>query len=267
VDECTEGSHACRYNQVCQNIAGSYSCSCPPGYRTLGTGWPCLDLDECQTPHQCQHECRNSLGSYSCLCPSGYRLLSNGKTCHGQCRGARGVPPPHGALGVIFLGLQVFLFPQDGCSQPQIPTVSAHVSLPQCPGRCGGLGIEPPSQPPQTLHGGHNPVRPQPDVLQHARRCPLHRLWAWHGGRGERGAWGMSPHPVCPLILSVPFPPTHGCPPPTPGCWSRARGCQPLPSTVHAAVKPFPAQFGMSGEFPSESHFVEGSPWPPQEGS
>lgn len=42
VDECTEGSHACRYNQLCQNAAGSYSCSCPPGYRTLGTGWPCL---------------------------------------------------------------------------------------------------------------------------------------------------------------------------------------------------------------------------------
>lgn len=42
IDECTEGSHSCRYNQICQNAAGSYHCSCPPGYRTLGVGWPCL---------------------------------------------------------------------------------------------------------------------------------------------------------------------------------------------------------------------------------
>ncbi|KAK4811634.1 hypothetical protein QYF61_022727 [Mycteria americana] len=42
IDECTEGSHICRYNQLCQNAAGTYRCACPPGYRSLGAGWPCL---------------------------------------------------------------------------------------------------------------------------------------------------------------------------------------------------------------------------------
>lgn len=41
VDECAEGSHTCRYNQLCQNTAGTYRCACPPGYRSLGAGWPC----------------------------------------------------------------------------------------------------------------------------------------------------------------------------------------------------------------------------------
>lgn len=42
IDECAEGSHACRYNQLCQNAAGTYRCACPPGYHSLGAGWPCL---------------------------------------------------------------------------------------------------------------------------------------------------------------------------------------------------------------------------------
>ncbi|TRZ13268.1 hypothetical protein HGM15179_013842 [Zosterops borbonicus] len=80
VDECTEGSHACRYNQVCQNAAGSYRCSCPPGYRTLGVGWPCLDVNEClQFPPPCTFECRNLRGSYECLCPAGKTLLPGGQ--------------------------------------------------------------------------------------------------------------------------------------------------------------------------------------------
>lgn len=111
VDECTEGSHACRYNQICQNAAGSYRCSCPPGYRTLGTGWPCLgtswaltvtplrcsslsfphpaaaphffpppDINEClHFPPPCAFECRNLRGSYECLCPAGKTLLPGGQ--------------------------------------------------------------------------------------------------------------------------------------------------------------------------------------------
>ncbi|RMB93417.1 hypothetical protein DUI87_30112 [Hirundo rustica rustica] len=80
VDECSEGSHACRYNQVCQNAAGSYRCSCPPGYRTLGVGWPCLDVNEClRFPPPCAFECRNLRGSYECLCPAGRTLLPGGQ--------------------------------------------------------------------------------------------------------------------------------------------------------------------------------------------
>ncbi|XP_071430396.1 hemicentin-2 [Pithys albifrons albifrons] len=80
VDECTEGSHVCRYNQLCQNTAGTYRCTCPPGYRTLGVGWPCLDVNEClQFPPPCAFECRNLRGSYECLCPTGRTLLPGGQ--------------------------------------------------------------------------------------------------------------------------------------------------------------------------------------------
>ncbi|XP_072739134.1 hemicentin-2-like [Ciconia boyciana] len=76
IDECTEGSHICRYNQLCQNAAGTYRCVCPPGYRSLGAGWPCLDVNEClQSPPPCTFECRNLRGSYECLCPPGRTLL------------------------------------------------------------------------------------------------------------------------------------------------------------------------------------------------
>ncbi|XP_065551612.1 hemicentin-2 [Lathamus discolor] len=80
IDECAAGSHACRYNQLCQNTAGTYRCVCPPGYHSLGTGWPCLDINEClQLPPPCAFECRNLRGSYECLCPSGRTLLPDGE--------------------------------------------------------------------------------------------------------------------------------------------------------------------------------------------
>ncbi|XP_010176901.1 PREDICTED: hemicentin-2, partial [Mesitornis unicolor] len=80
IDECAEGSHACRYNQLCQNVAGTYSCACPPGYHSLGAGWPCLDINEClQIPPPCAFGCHNLRGSYECLCPSGRTLLSGGE--------------------------------------------------------------------------------------------------------------------------------------------------------------------------------------------
>ncbi|XP_071622127.1 hemicentin-2 isoform X2 [Heliangelus exortis] len=86
IDECTEGSHSCRYNQLCQNTLGTYSCVCPPGYHSLGAGWPCLDINEClQFPPPCAFKCRNLRGSYECLCPPGRTLLPGG-----QCSGANG---------------------------------------------------------------------------------------------------------------------------------------------------------------------------------
>ncbi|KAM6237533.1 hemicentin-2 [Spheniscus humboldti] len=76
IDECTEGSHTCRYNQLCQNAVGTYRCACPPGYHSLSAGWPCLDINEClQSPPPCAFECRNLRGSYECLCPPGMTLL------------------------------------------------------------------------------------------------------------------------------------------------------------------------------------------------
>ncbi|NXF18043.1 HMCN2 protein, partial [Rhodinocichla rosea] len=54
--------------------AGEQGNQCPLGFTPDPGQLYCVDLDECQTLDQCQHECRNSPGSYSCLCPTGYRL-------------------------------------------------------------------------------------------------------------------------------------------------------------------------------------------------
>lgn len=42
VDECRDGTHQCRYNQICENTRGSYHCTCPRGYRSQGVGRPCV---------------------------------------------------------------------------------------------------------------------------------------------------------------------------------------------------------------------------------
>ncbi|KAG8535067.1 hypothetical protein GDO81_029525, partial [Engystomops pustulosus] len=84
VDECRDGSHMCRYNQICENTAGGYRCSCPRGYRTQGVGRPCLDINECQqVPRPCAYQCQNLAGSYKCLCPPGKQLLADGRSCAG----------------------------------------------------------------------------------------------------------------------------------------------------------------------------------------
>ncbi|NWI37683.1 HMCN2 protein, partial [Picathartes gymnocephalus] len=54
--------------------AGNQRNQCPLGFIPDPGQLYCIDLDECQTLSQCQHECRNSPGSYRCLCPPGYRL-------------------------------------------------------------------------------------------------------------------------------------------------------------------------------------------------
>jgi len=42
IDECRDGSHQCRYNQICENTRGSYHCTCPRGFRSQGVGRPCI---------------------------------------------------------------------------------------------------------------------------------------------------------------------------------------------------------------------------------
>uniref|UniRef100_UPI0035900F1F hemicentin-1 n=1 Tax=Myxine glutinosa TaxID=7769 RepID=UPI0035900F1F len=81
IDECSMGTHECKYNQVCENMSGGYRCACPQGLRSQDTDGPCLDVDECSLKVTCQHECRNTFGSFHCTCPVGYQLLDNGKTC------------------------------------------------------------------------------------------------------------------------------------------------------------------------------------------
>lgn len=52
INECRDGTHQCRYNQICENTRGSYHCTCPRGYRSQGVGRPCLGTYAfCLLPH------------------------------------------------------------------------------------------------------------------------------------------------------------------------------------------------------------------------
>ena len=39
------------------------------------------DVNECNNELSCQHGCTNLAGSYKCSCPKGYRLNKDNRTC------------------------------------------------------------------------------------------------------------------------------------------------------------------------------------------
>ncbi|XP_066302464.1 von Willebrand factor D and EGF domain-containing protein-like [Branchiostoma lanceolatum] len=79
IDECADAqAYGC--NHICQNVPGSYRCTCQPGYILVEPN--CIDLDECLVGvSECSHVCFNTNGSYTCHCPQGLVLGPNGKTC------------------------------------------------------------------------------------------------------------------------------------------------------------------------------------------
>ncbi|KAB7496284.1 Hemicentin-2, partial [Armadillidium nasatum] len=82
INECAELTAGCHYTQRCENMWGRYRCSCQKGFKSMGPGHPCLDINECHTsPPPCNYECRNLIGDYECICPPGFRRLRDRKTC------------------------------------------------------------------------------------------------------------------------------------------------------------------------------------------
>ncbi|XP_073528886.1 fibulin-7 [Phyllobates terribilis] len=76
---------------ACINTPGSYRCSCPAGYKLLGDGKNCEDIDECTLGlHNCtKHSmCINTAGGFQCLlpeCPKPNGNISYVKTSPIQC--------------------------------------------------------------------------------------------------------------------------------------------------------------------------------------
>jgi len=57
IDECTDGTHKCDVNgAVCNNIQGSYNCTCKDAF--YGDGIICTDIDECASSFK---ECKDGL--------------------------------------------------------------------------------------------------------------------------------------------------------------------------------------------------------------
>lgn len=83
-----------------------------------------------------------------------------------------------------------------------------------------------------------------PDQSTEGSRTPgVRECGHGRGGRGERDAFALEDVP------SSYLPHFHPRVSSTPGCWSRAVGCQPLPSAVQTAVKPFLTHFGVGRGF------------------
>ena len=85
IDECLELAGACQPVGRCENVPGSYRCSCPPGYELDETGKRCVDKDECDSESmQCQFGCVNLVGGFRCECPIGFVHYFYWNQCIGQ---------------------------------------------------------------------------------------------------------------------------------------------------------------------------------------
>ena len=81
IDECADDAdNDCE--GLCINTAGSYVCSCDPGYRLGSDERTCHDVNECaEHSDGCEQRCNNTVGSFHCLCEEGYTLKSDNKSC------------------------------------------------------------------------------------------------------------------------------------------------------------------------------------------
>ncbi|KAL5019347.1 hypothetical protein ScPMuIL_005069 [Solemya velum] len=76
----------------CENIEGSYTCTCGAGYENTEDQTICTDIDECEYPNNCTDPdsgkfvtgvigCVNGQGSYTCMCGAGYENTENPTIC------------------------------------------------------------------------------------------------------------------------------------------------------------------------------------------
>lgn len=72
-DECIQTTSPCTSPAICQNTVGSYTCSCPTGYRLDASKTSCTDINECEEGTSgcySKNYCQNTVPGYSCSCPT-----------------------------------------------------------------------------------------------------------------------------------------------------------------------------------------------------
>ncbi|XP_051918469.1 vitamin K-dependent protein S isoform X1 [Hippocampus zosterae] len=91
IDECSDPKFLAGCNQKCDNIPGSFHCSCKDGYYLIDN-IKCADVNECRMyPSICQEpaQCVNTPGMFECQCPAGYKYNFTSKSCNDvdECAG------------------------------------------------------------------------------------------------------------------------------------------------------------------------------------
>jgi hypothetical protein len=80
INECASNNGGCDHNATCMNTAGSFTCTCNPGYS--GPGTTCTQINPCLTSNggcDANATCTNNSGFAACQCKTGY--MGSGTSC------------------------------------------------------------------------------------------------------------------------------------------------------------------------------------------
>ncbi|XP_057187327.1 vitamin K-dependent protein S [Triplophysa rosa] len=83
INECEDANFPAGCRQTCNNLPGSFTCSCEKGFY-MHDKTNCIDINECILyPSICAEpsRCMNAPGTFECRCPTGFKYNSTTREC------------------------------------------------------------------------------------------------------------------------------------------------------------------------------------------